>query len=290
MTTKNKIRIEDSEGNIYYPHTESDVVIMSDGQTLEDKFKNGWLEYKDVTNLSATTAGVITWGLPLATDQTRTAIMLCRANKDISNMDYASCLADSSVTKNTLGKDSVTNTYTGLVNNTRYWVKCFIEYTIGGKKYYSNGVTVTFTTPDITITEFYNSGNEFTAITGGWKNGFMGGSGTVTKTELNIVVNAPSGSAATVMTTNLINFVPIKTLKFEAEFSQSGDGQAILGLTNESSGIGQGPEGRFTTSASRQILSVDVSNVNKNMYIAIYLNSPIGSTGSLILHRVWGES
>lgn len=105
------------------------------------------LEYKDVTNLNATTAGVITWNLPLTTDFTRTAIMLCRATKDISNFDYATCLADSDVTKNTLGKDVVTNTYTGLTNNTQYWVKCFVEYTIGGKQYYSNGVTVTFTTP-----------------------------------------------------------------------------------------------------------------------------------------------
>lgn len=35
--TENKVRIEDNNGNIYYPHTKSDVVFMSDGQSIEEK-------------------------------------------------------------------------------------------------------------------------------------------------------------------------------------------------------------------------------------------------------------
>lgn len=119
------------------------------------QYKNGenWddigMEYKDVNNLVATDAGVINWGLPQAVDQTRISITLFRATKDITNLDYAACIADKDVIRTTLGKDAVSNAYTGLANSTKYWVKAFIQYAVGGEQYTSCGVAVTFTTLSI---------------------------------------------------------------------------------------------------------------------------------------------
>lgn len=277
--------------------TNSSVVIMSDGQSLEDKFKKGWLDYKDVINLNATIAGVITWGLPLATDVTRTAIMICLATKDISNFDYATCLADSAVTKNTLGKDAVTNTYTGLVNNTQYWVKAFIEYTIGGKKYHSNGVTVTFTyVKPIVITEFYNAGNEFTAVTGGWKEGTKTNIATLTKNAGDMTITASDNSSISLMTTNAISMSSIKTLKFELEFAKTGSETSnrqyvAFGITERQDGIYDlNPHTVLISNKTRQVFSLDVSAISSIRFINFFLTNSEGVSASAKIYRVWGEN
>lgn len=263
------------------------------------------LEYKDVTNLSATTAGVITWGLPLATDQTRTAIILCRATKDISNMDYATCLSDSSVTKNTLSKDAVTNTYSGLATGTQYWVKAFAEYTVGGKKYYSNGVTVTFATPN--ITEFYSAGNEFTAITGGWREGLMGNNppsvATKASTYLEVIAEAPSGSGAngyaTFVTTNPIDFTNIKTLKIDWEgiaYQGGTQGQCKFNVADDANGVSSTIASLSETGVnfSRATRILDVSNITGTHYVSTSAYV-ISGTGTIQgrkarVYKVWGES
>lgn len=260
------------------------------------------LEYKDVTNLSATTAGVITWQLPLATDQTRTAIMLCRATKDISNTDYATCLSDSSVTKNTLGKDITTNTYTGLTNNTQYWVKAFVKYTLGGKEFYSNGVTVTFTYNVVPpIIDYYNAGNEFASVTGGWVQGYkVGTDDIIQKNSDNIYVQIKGNPGKNyVETSNPIDLTSRKKLKISWQFV---DEQGTLanyirnfGLHNVKSSdlyTSYVSINQSTTPGTNVITSeIDVQNITGSYYLKFSAYSAFTDTISKVrVYRVWGES
>lgn len=254
------------------------------------------LEYKDVTNLSATTAGVISWGFALPADVTRNALVICRATKDISNMNYDSCISDSSVTNNTLGKDGMSYTYAGLVNNTQYWVKLFVVYIIGGKIYHSNGVTITFTTPAITITEFYNAGNEFTAVTGGWRQGFVANfpPASITKNSSFFNIYAESTNVIAIsclVTTNKINFANIKTLKAEVEVNVTNSGFCRVGLADQNA-TNITPTMQINNT-SRQVFSLDVTNITTEMYVAVQAvttNTASLSTNTLKVYRVWGES
>lgn len=249
------------------------------------------LEYKDVTNLSATTAGVITWGLPIAIDQTRTAIMLCRATKDISNMDYVSCLADSGVTKNTLGKDVVTNTYTGLVNNTQYWVKVFVEYVIGGENYYSNGSNVTFTTPNYTVLDYYDNGNEFISDTGGWGIGISAGTGSQTKANNALELTLTSNNSyRTYVTANKIDFTNIKTIKIEWENLGGSNSNNALSLTDDKVNYIPIAEVAKASAFSRQISTLDVTNITGFYHLWFRLGLSTGTGGTLKGFKIWGES
>lgn len=129
------------------------------------------LQYKDVTNLSATTAGAINWTNYITNDVTRVSIMVCLAAKDISNYDYAKCAVDSTVVKKSALPTDNTYFFTGLVNNTQYWVKVFNNYRIGGNEIFSNGATVTFTTLDFLESSIFGvaidtaNSNPATAVT-----------------------------------------------------------------------------------------------------------------------------
>lgn len=129
------------------------------------------LQYKDVTNLSATTAGAINWTNYITNDVTRVSIMVCLATKDISNYDYAKCAADSTVVKKGLVPTVTTYSFTELANNTQYWVKVFNNYRIVGNEIFSKGATVTFTTLDFLESSIFGvainkaNSNPSTAVT-----------------------------------------------------------------------------------------------------------------------------
>lgn len=129
------------------------------------------LQYKDVTNLSATTAGAINWTNYITNDATRVSIMVCLATKDINNYDYAKCASDSTVVKKGLFPTVTTYSFTELANNTQYWVKVFNNYRIVGNEIFSNGATVTFTTLDFLESSIFGvaidtaNSNPATAVT-----------------------------------------------------------------------------------------------------------------------------
>ena len=154
ILNENWEKLDSAVGDLSQPVTTAEgsaIGLRVQNGRLQYKNNESWtelgLEYEDIQNLAARPDGLVTWALPQSTDNTRIAIVLCRATKDISNMDYSACLADASITKNTLAQNATSNTYSGLTNSTQYWVKAFIKYALGGKEFYSGGVTVTFTTP-----------------------------------------------------------------------------------------------------------------------------------------------
>ena len=274
------------------------------------QYKNGenWddigMEYKDVTNLSATTAGVISWSLPQSTDNTRTAIVLCRATKDISNMDYATCLADASITKNTLAQNATSNTYTGLTNATQYWVKVFVKYAIGGKEFCSGGVTVTFTTPAQTVFDYYNAGNEHTDITGGWvAEGLIRGVGTAEKLTdaLKLTASCPDVmntlSTRAFSTVNKIDLTNIRYLKIQLSATGNAGSSPqytffIVGVGNDKSSYGFSSVSKQTVPFPTTFCTLDVTNINCPVYLLLHAEA-FGEVGPSIdarITRVWGES
>lgn len=288
-----RLRISDKATQSDAENGTDDVKYMTSLATKQAVIKFApQLEYKDVTNLSATTAGVIAWGLPLATDQTRTAIMLCRANKDISNMDYATCLADSSVTKTNLGKDIVTNAYSGLAVGTQYWTKAFIQYAVGGENFYSNGVTVTFTTPAQTTFPYYTNGGENVS----WSIQAEPPT-TVVKLSNSAKLEAPAApnnEEARFFTTNPIDLTNIKTLKFEC--TPTGDAtRRNVYITNTAGGKLSTAIVSLSITTSdniKRVYSLDVTSVTGTKHLSAEVMSYVvfGSLSILEVHRVWGES
>ncbi len=254
------------------------------------------ITYKDVNNLSHITDGLITWSLQQTTDQTRNQVSVYKATKDISNFDYLACLHDSTVIYNNAGKDGTSINLTGLTSGTQYWVKVFIVYVIGGKPYYSNGVTVTFTySQPVVVTEFFNAGNEYSAITGGWVEGYMSGNSATSKSNGNLYLTTQyiSGSAiSTFVTNNKINMSNLKTLKISWTklTGLDTDCYSNFGASNGKTDINfnagyTAKIGKFQTSTS----SCDVSKLSGDYYLKILNQATSAQNTQLIVHRVWGE-
>lgn len=315
MLNENWEKLDSAVGNLSQPVTTAEgaaIGLRVKNGRLQYKNNESWtelgLEYEDIQNLAARSDGLVTWALPQATDNTRTAIVLCRATKDISNMDYSACLSDASITKNTLAQNATSNTYTGLTNTTQYWVKAFVKYALGGKEFYSGGVTVTFTyDKPVVITEFYNAGNEFVGVTGGWveEKSFAKPPSYFTKAsdhlEISSQSNDSSGSGMYILTSNQIDFSAIKTLKFEYTFDKNMNVQplsdiqfrsGLVEVNNDVSGIFPYFL-KYENQLTKMVISLDVSTIAISKRISFSIYAPrigIQNYGTAKIYRVWGES
>lgn len=136
---------------------------------------------------------------------------------------------------------------------------------------------------------FYNRGNEFPTVTGGWEVGWSPGDGNLTKypTYLEVVTNK-SGSARQYVTVNSIDLTDFGKLYIEWEGIGLGahaldvvsspeiiPGIASLTIMNES----------FTKTVS----VLDISAVNGSYIIAVTQAANYDNIGSLKVYNVWGE-
>ena len=299
ILNENWEKLDSAVGDLSQPVTTAEgaaIGLRVKNGRLQYKNNESWtelgLEYEDVQNLVATPAGVITWALPQFTDNTRTAIVLCRASKDISNMDYGACLADASITKNTLAQNATSNTYTGLTNSTQYWVKAFVKYAIGGKEFYSNGVMVTFTTSSQTIFNYYTNGinnvpwlaqNEPPTVFSPLSN----------SVKLEAPTN-PTNIEATYCTADKIDLTSIEKLKFELTLTGSStrrnvyitdtlNGNLSTAITSLGITVGDGV---------KRVYELDVSAVTglHHIVVEVMTYTEVGSSCAVEIHRVWGES
>lgn len=170
LKTNEVVDLIPQEGTIFQEGTPINAEKLNnieDGlEALYEKIFN--LSPRDVLNLSAEAKGKINWSFANLIDNTRVSLTICRATKDITNMDYAACYEDDSVLKNKLIKTNTTYTYTDVDYSTKYWVKVFVEYVTNGISHMSHGSTVTFTVPMVTtfgVAIDTTNPNQYTAIT-----------------------------------------------------------------------------------------------------------------------------
>ena len=305
MLNENWEKLDSAVGDLSQPVTTAEgaaIGLRVQNGRLQYKNNESWtelgLEYEDVQNLVATPAGVITWALPQSTDNTRTAIVLCRASKDITNLDYVECMADSSIFKEILDYKITSNMCKDVHNNTKYWIKVFIKYVIGGKLFHSRGVGTTFTVNLLASNiEFYNTGNEHNIMTGGWEEGFTLGSGGSTSVEklvdrFKIIVEQPlsPGIARTLVTNIPIDLTLID--KIYVKWKASNLYSCNLYITKSKNAAvsesikSTSDKGTFTMKDA----FFDTSEVNGMHYIAVQAIgfNNMRTEGILEILKIWG--
>ena len=157
-------------------------------------------------------------------------------------------------------------------NNTSvgsYTVYCKI--TNGAGSVQSRTATVT-----TTVMYLYNNGNQCTSVTGGWSSS-TGGGITISfdSSKINIDVTGSSGRDGGICTksaVNLSNYSKLKAKVTNYTASSNYSGHALYLGINSSSQVGKSVPS-FSKSAkisANGTISLDISSVSGNQYIAIY--------------------
>lgn len=140
------------------------------------------------------------------------------------------------------------------------------------------------------ITYYYNNGDEYENITGGWT---TSGAGKLQKNETNMVFTANQyqqiGSACTA---NTIDFTDIQTIQFKinsqyaysADFSRVG----IASSQDANPAIGSNYIASATLSAGSQTVNLDVSNVVGSYYILLSGFNTDGAATQITVESIWG--
>lgn len=138
------------------------------------------------------------------------------------------------------------------------------------------------------MTYFYRAGDECTGITGGWKRLYYNsqyGDITVSKNADNMTFSKPASCSVVYGTANKIDFTG-KT-KLHMECVRSGSGGLHFDLY-ENPSTGPTVANYIITNTTRQVITLDVSNVNVPCYVTIYFCSP-NNTAGLTIYNVWAE-
>lgn len=144
---------------------------------------------------------------------------------------------------------------------------------------------------------FYDSGNEFVSVTGGWVTGYTTGGGTQSK-ESGYLSFSTYGMPPTVaygnrtyVTSYKIDLTNISKLFFE--FEKSGDassGNITLRVGNNSNGdndLAMTSVSNPTT--GKTVASFDVSNLTSSYYICVMLSALTAQAVTGKVYRIWGE-
>lgn len=150
---------------------------------------------------------------------------------------------------------------------------------------------------------YYEEGNEWSTITGGWKAEAKiygtDGNATITPTltkstdhmEFDLVRSDTGGYGATLRTQTAVDLTNVKTLCFDI-VGQGSYKQYWLGAIPENgaefaASIEKGAMSTFTI--SRSAYKVDVSSLSGKYWIAISIYSASSSTSALNIYNVYGE-
>lgn len=132
---------------------------------------------------------------------------------------------------------------------------------------------------------FYNKGDEYTSITGGWIKGTSSGAlGSFTKNADNMAIVTGSNTVMIIGTSNAIDMTPYKsiTIVFESATVGTGVSQCIFGLhTNLNSDTPFAAQVRVSGLEA----TLDVSSINAAYKIALYN----GSNNNVKVQSVKGE-
>jgi hypothetical protein len=150
-------------------------------------------------------------------------------------------------------------------------------------------------------TYLYNAGDECTALTGGWVQGYKSGTNGFTKNASNITMYDASGSAdeIAIVTNNLIDLSEASTLNVEFDGFGSGTYTSrylyLVESTNKTANRDT-YDGKMSWSynsigtVSHYIGSMDVSALNGLYYVRIHCRTALATDRcDLTVYNVWTE-
>ena len=112
----------------------------------------------------------------------------------------------------------------------------------------------------------YNTGDECTAVTGGWKARKQGSRGTFTKKETSIYVQGESDNGMNAATSRAIDLTPFSTAKIRlVKVSSGGSGNVFFTTNSEYSESGSGTRSLSATSKP-EVVSLDIRSLNGSYY------------------------
>ncbi len=163
---------------------------------------------------------------------------------------------------------------------------------ISNVKIYQNGQWISF------ITWFYNQGNLYASLTGGWEHSFTSGFSDTYQLILgpSSMNRTISGSSTYVYrTTDAINVTPFKKIFMNASYTSNYSGIHRITIFTSTSATPASTTAAFVrdTNFSTQTVDFDVSAVTGNQFltVAIYHNyhaSPSGSS-TCAINQIWAE-
>ena len=170
---------------------------------------------------------------------------------------------------------SSTKTWTATVHATgTYTVTATATDGSGKSKSQSVSITADGQSESVTLSYLYylyNTGDECTAITGGWKARKQGSGGTFAKRETSIYVQGMSDNGMNAATTNKIDLTPFSTAKIRLiKVSSGGIGKFFF---STSSGYTESGSSNLSLSATSKpkVVSLDIKSLN-GLYYAVFLS------------------
>ena len=184
---------------------------------------------------------------------------------------------------------SSTKTWTAAVNATGTYTVTATATDGSGK---SKSTTVSITTDgqseSVTLSYliyYYNSGDQCTAVTGGWD---FSGDGALTKSTDHMQYKS-SYLEAYLSTANKVDLTQISSITFDVEWvgSLPPSSRYFLGITkNKFSGSASAAIRLNTT--SRNQYSLDVKSISGEYYIAGSISLEDGGSGYMNIYNIWG--
>lgn len=150
----------------------------------------------------------------------------------------------------------------------------------------------------------YDSGNQYTGVTGGWKftyNDHGGqGTGTVTFGASSVTITPAAYTSTSIATVNKINLANVKTLNVTLDRYDDNIASLVVHASKQNPDLNP-DAGEYTeykaipsngvaeTSKYSGTVSLDVSSLTESYYIVIGSRGDDAGRGKLVVYKVWGD-
>ena len=136
----------------------------------------------------------------------------------------------------------------------------------------------------------YKEGDEYAALTGGWKQGAKAGTAEIVKGADNIQLSASAANSYIILvTTNKINTVGFSKLIMLCD-TVVGSRDITLCITDLSTGdFNNGAKTVISQSITDTTISVDLANYQGEYYVSVFPNTSTAATNIVTVKKIWLE-
>ena len=151
----------------------------------------------------------------------------------------------------------------------------------------------------------YDRGNQYTAVTGGWKlaykqHGGSSGTGSVSFGASSATITPASYTSTSMATVNKINLDNVKTLNVTLDRYDDNTAAVIVNSSKQNPDLNYDAGdytvyksipsgGTSSTSKYSGTVSLDVSSLSGNYYIVIGSRGGDAGSGKIVVYKVWGD-
>lgn len=151
----------------------------------------------------------------------------------------------------------------------------------------------------------YDRGNQYTAVTGGWKlaykkHGGSSGTGTVSFEASSATITPASYTSTSMATVNKIDLTDVKTLKVTLDRYDDNAAAVVVNSNKQNPDLNYDSGdytayksipsgGTSSTSKYSGTVSLDVSSLSGSYYIVIGSRGGDAGSGKIVVYKVWGD-